>query len=165
MRWLCIALLAGGCASGSPPPQGLTAPGIEIDPISTFTPKLVLIYRDENLVPSQFGQYDQWDVLMTDDGGPLDASTLIHWNYGAPQVGVTYHPVQLPMNFTDQVPSIDALNTRQGHYALISGTVTYTQLGHDAGELASVVFDLEYEGGRRLKGRVAEPLKVMVNGP
>jgi hypothetical protein len=162
-RWLWICFLVGGCGNHV---VGLDSPGIEIAPGSAFTPTLVVIERYLHLEPSEFGQYQQYDVSMVDDtGAEFQASTEIHWNYGAPEVGQTYPAVALPSSFKEQAPTIEGLFTRPALYHLVNGTVTYTRLGHDAGELVSVVFDIEYEGGRRFKGRVAEPLKVMVSGP
>jgi hypothetical protein len=160
-KWWCIGVLMAGCGTQSPHVEGLTAPGIEIAPGSAFVPTLVIIERSHT-DSGQYAPYDQYDVLMSDDtGGHFVASTRIHWNYGVPVEGQTYRAVGLPKSFTDQVPAIEGLFTVPALYHFVGGTVTYTALGHDAGDLASVVFDIEYEGGNRLKGRAAEPLQVM----
>ena len=137
---------------------GLESPGFELDAASSvdFAPELVQAKFYKNMNTSS--PSEDYAFLMSQSENAAFVASLRFDNDSVPAEGVVFD-----VGGDNYNPSVGTyFFSVDGNLLVVGGTLLYAAAGANEGELVSLVFDLELEGGKRLAAKAAANLVIEI---
>jgi hypothetical protein len=167
--WAAACALTLACACGGEDEErsssssgglagGLQSPGFVLDAASSvdFAPELVQAKFYKNM--NSASPSDDYAFLMSQSENAAFVASLRFDNDSVPAEGVVFD-----VGGGNYNPSVGTyFFSVDGNLLVLGGTLRYAAAGANEGELVSLVFDLELEGGKRLAAEAAANLVIEI---